>query len=405
MLYALEQQATHGPCRAPAPRGWAAVEAAKHRAWRELGGLAKLEAMRLFVRTLDEEQPEWWARLPPGWEAAAAAIAAGAAPEAAAEAAAAGAAAVAAAAAGGGAGGGAGGTLGAAGGGDAVLREGAWVVVPQDGGRRPLPRYEQGAALLGARVFVLGGHYAGRYLGDLWTYDLTALQWAQAAAAAVPTRSGDGVSGGSSGNLSSGVAAAAAATGEKAGAVASSAAAAPPPSAGHSVTPWRGRLLVVGGHTKDKDPAAPIAVRALDPATMEWSLLQTSGDVPCARGGHTVRAEEREGEGKQRAAVSYSRLAVYARRAQHSSAALTPPTPHSLLCVRRDNNNRRRSSAAACSSSAARTRAGGRSATCTPWTWPPWRGPPWTRRRPARRAAARRRRAAATRPPRTAGAS
>lgn len=143
-------------------------------------------------------QAEWWNQLPEGWEAAAA-EAAGLGP----------------AAAGGGAAGGAG-AQPAAGGGPSisnVLREGAWVVIsqvsgavcrrciaaarghvtwcwhrmgawhvlafflccpPQEDGRKPVPRYEQGAALLGTQVFMLGGHYGercgapwGAALGDL----------------------------------------------------------------------------------------------------------------------------------------------------------------------------------------------------------------------------------------------
>jgi hypothetical protein len=32
----------------------------------------------------------------------------------------------------------------------------------------------------------------------------------------------------------------------------------------------------------------PISVWLVDLATLRWSALPTSGDVPCARGGHTV---------------------------------------------------------------------------------------------------------------------
>jgi hypothetical protein len=142
-----------------------------------------------------------------------------------------------------------------------VLREGAWVVVSQDGGRRPLPRYEQGAALLGTQAFVLGGHYSGKYLEDLWVYDLASLQWSQAAASFAQQRGGGGGGAGS---------------------------AAPPPLAGHSVTPWGGSLIVLGGHSKHKDPDAPMAARLLDPETMQWAWLEARGAPPRARGGHTA---------------------------------------------------------------------------------------------------------------------
>jgi len=61
-----------------------------------------------------------------------------------------------------------------------------------------------------------------------------------------------------------------------------------PPAAGHSVTPWQDQLLVLGGHTKEKNPAADLAVRLLDPGNMTWTLLQPTGTAPCTRGGHTA---------------------------------------------------------------------------------------------------------------------
>jgi hypothetical protein len=33
------------------------------------------------------------------------------------------------------------------------------VVIQQDDAKKPLPRYEQGAAMLGHTLYVLGGHY------------------------------------------------------------------------------------------------------------------------------------------------------------------------------------------------------------------------------------------------------
>jgi hypothetical protein len=97
---------------------------------------------------------------------------------------------------------------------------------------------------------MLGGHYGGRYLEDLWVYDLNSLQWSQAQASAAPGQEEapppppPPAKGKAKGR----------GRGEEeapllAGAV-------PPPSAGHSVTTWGERLLVLGGHTK---------VRALRP--------------------------------------------------------------------------------------------------------------------------------------------
>jgi hypothetical protein len=40
-----------------------------------------------------------------------------------------------------------------------VFQEGTWVVIQQDDAKKPIPRYEQGTALLGSHLYVLGGHY------------------------------------------------------------------------------------------------------------------------------------------------------------------------------------------------------------------------------------------------------
>jgi hypothetical protein len=183
----------------------------------------------------------------------------------------------------------------------------------QDDGRKPLPRYEQGAALLGTQIFMLGGHYGaaggrgrgrglgvglglrlgprlgllpcvkapavhvpaapglapprlsprapcrapapgGRYLEDLWVYDLSSLQWSQAQARAAPGQEAapppaappppvKGKAKGEEGAPLLG------------GAVL-------PPSAGHSVTTWGERLLVLGGHTKVRGALARPRTRA-----------------------------------------------------------------------------------------------------------------------------------------------
>ena len=49
MLYALHQQAEHGKCSDPKPWGWNVVEAAKWNSWSQLGDMAAVEAMRLYV--------------------------------------------------------------------------------------------------------------------------------------------------------------------------------------------------------------------------------------------------------------------------------------------------------------------------------------------------------------------
>ncbi|KAL7235205.1 hypothetical protein ACSBR1_018652 [Camellia fascicularis] len=62
LLYALYQQATVGPCTIPKPRGWSPVEQSKWTSWHGLGNMASTEAMRLFVKILEEEDPGWYSR-------------------------------------------------------------------------------------------------------------------------------------------------------------------------------------------------------------------------------------------------------------------------------------------------------------------------------------------------------
>ena len=71
VLYALRQQSAHGPVgtaraagvpEAAAPSIFSVVERAKYNAWLSLGEkMPPMEAMRLFVRALEEEVPDWWA--------------------------------------------------------------------------------------------------------------------------------------------------------------------------------------------------------------------------------------------------------------------------------------------------------------------------------------------------------
>ncbi|WIA35517.1 hypothetical protein OEZ86_003944 [Tetradesmus obliquus] len=241
LFYALHSQATKGPCKDGKPWGWNVVESAKWQSWNQLGSMPQMEAMRLYVRTLDEEQPEWWTRMPeqpqPGSPGAA----------------------------------GVSGEPGVSI--SSVFQEGTWVVIQQDDAKKPIPRYEQGAALLGSQLYVLGGHYGGRYLQDLWVYNLNRLQWtAPAATVEQPQDAAEG--------------------GEEEGA-ALLAPAGPPASAGWSVTPFQDKLLVLGGHMKvgklkKGESLPPISVWLVDLATLRWSALPTSGTVPCARGGHTA---------------------------------------------------------------------------------------------------------------------
>ena len=60
ILYALESQAERGPCEPRSKWGMSAEDRAKHETWVNLGKMEPFEAMRLFVKLMDEERPGWW---------------------------------------------------------------------------------------------------------------------------------------------------------------------------------------------------------------------------------------------------------------------------------------------------------------------------------------------------------
>lgn len=45
-----------GPCTEGKPWGWNVVESAKWESWNQLGNMSSVEAMRLYVKLIDEAQ-------------------------------------------------------------------------------------------------------------------------------------------------------------------------------------------------------------------------------------------------------------------------------------------------------------------------------------------------------------
>ncbi|PIA44469.1 hypothetical protein AQUCO_01700221v1 [Aquilegia coerulea] len=255
LLYGLYQQATIGPCNVPKPRSWSPVEQNKWTSWHGLANMASTEAMRLFVKILEEEDPAWYSRVPefviepvvdvemnnPKPEPQ---MANGNHyPETK--------------------------TISTENGStletqdkDVVL-EGLgsvgvydqWVS-PSISGQRPKARYEHGAAIVQDKMYIFGGNHNGRYLNDLQVLDFRSLAWSKVEVKLV-TESLDSPS---------------------------------PvplvPCAGHSLIPWENNLLSIAGHTKD--PSESVSVKTFDPQTSTWSTLKTYGKAPVSRGGQSV---------------------------------------------------------------------------------------------------------------------
>ncbi|XP_068658616.1 acyl-CoA-binding domain-containing protein 4-like [Aristolochia californica] len=254
LLYGLHQQAIVGPCTVPKPRAWNPVEHSKWTSWHGLGNMASTEAMRLFVKILEEEDPAWYSRVP---EFVAEPVVdvemnhsrlesvtpnGNSLPEPK--------------------------TISEENGSletqdkDVVL-EGLvsveiydqWIA-PSVSGQQPKARYEHGAAVIQDKMYVFGGNHNGRYLNDLQVLDLKTLTWSkvEAKVAAEPSE------------LSSPVSLA--------------------PCAGHSLVAWGSKLLSIAGHTKD--PSETVTVKEFDPHSGTWSNLKTYGEAPVSRGGQSI---------------------------------------------------------------------------------------------------------------------
>ncbi|KAG8479226.1 hypothetical protein CXB51_029851 [Gossypium anomalum] len=247
ILYALYQQATVGPCNVPKPSPWSPVEQGKWKSWQQLGNMVSAEAMRLFVKILEEEDPGWYSRTSNSVEsvrdvqmnhnsngepiiengnsfAETKTISAE------------------------------NGSLMEAQDKDIVLEGLGPVVVydqwvsPPIKGQRPKARYEHGAAVVQDKMYIYGGNHNGRYLSDLNVLDLRSWTWSKVEAS-IESKSEESPS---PVNIA--------------------------PCAGHSLIPWENKLLSIAGHTKD--PSETIQIKAFDLQTGTWSILKTYGKAP-----------------------------------------------------------------------------------------------------------------------------
>ncbi|OMO68777.1 Acyl-CoA-binding protein, ACBP [Corchorus capsularis] len=256
ILYALYQQATVGPCNVPKPSSWSPVEQSKWKSWQQLGNMASTEAMRLFVKILEEEEPGWYSRASNSVSEPVIDVQmnhnskaehiienGNSFPETK--------------------------TISTENGSlletqdKDVVSEGLGSVVVYDQwisppitGQRPKARYEHAAAVVQDKMYIYGGNHNGRYLSDLNVLDLRSWTWAKVDSKVAPE----------SAESPSPVKFA--------------------PCAGHSLIPWENKLLSIAGHTKD--PSESIQVKAFDLQTGTCSMLKTYGKPPVSRGGQSV---------------------------------------------------------------------------------------------------------------------
>ncbi|KAG8061682.1 hypothetical protein GUJ93_ZPchr0003g18501 [Zizania palustris] len=257
LLYGLYQQATVGPCSVPKPRAWNPVEQSKWTSWHGLGSMPSAEAMRLFVKILEEEDPGWYSRVPefnpepvvdiemhkPKEDPKVVPLSTNetSIPE------------------------------------PKTISENRSSVETQDkvvileglssvsadeewtpltvSGHHPKPRYEHGATVVQDKMYIFGGNHNGRYLSDLQVLDLKSLTWSK-----IDAKLQAGPSDSSKTAQFS--------------------------CAGHSLISWGNKIFSVAGHTKD--PSENITVKEFDPHTCTWSIVKTYGKPPVSRGGQSV---------------------------------------------------------------------------------------------------------------------
>ncbi|CAO2149997.1 unnamed protein product [Urochloa humidicola] len=128
-----------------------------------------------------------------------------------------------------------------------------WAVLSTDGDK-PTPRFDHAAAMVGSKMVVFGGDSGHCLLDDTKILSLDKLSWDSVAPKVRPS------SNGRSPKLR--------------------------PCKGHCLVPWGKNVILVGG--KSDPPYDKISVWTFNTETELWSHMETKGDIPVSRSGHTV---------------------------------------------------------------------------------------------------------------------
>ncbi|KAJ8765993.1 hypothetical protein K2173_020509 [Erythroxylum novogranatense] len=133
-----------------------------------------------------------------------------------------------------------------------------WIAAPVRG-PRPSGRYKHAAEVIYDKLYVFGGSRNGRYLSDIQVFDLRRLAWS-GLKLKVQQTDADIQENGSQNVL--------------------------PAISDHCMVKWENRLLLIGGHSKKS--ADTLTVWLIDPETLTCDIIETSGNAPVARGGHSA---------------------------------------------------------------------------------------------------------------------
>lgn len=121
-------------------------------------------------------------------------------------------------------------------------------------GEKPTPRFNHAAAVNGNKMVVVGGESGNGLLDDVQVFNFDQLTWTTASSKlylspnSLPLKI--------------------------------------PACKGHSLVSWGKKTLLIGGKTEPGSDR--ISLWAFDTETECWSLMESKGDIPVARSGHTV---------------------------------------------------------------------------------------------------------------------
>ncbi|GLT70183.1 hypothetical protein SLA2020_422790 [Shorea laevis] len=133
-----------------------------------------------------------------------------------------------------------------------------WTALPVSG-PRPSARYKHAAAVVDEKLYITGGSRNGRYLSDVQVFDLRSLTWSNLKMKVEQTADKPEDSG--SQEIITAI-------------------------SDHSMIKWGSKLLLLGGHSRKTTDT--MIVRFINLETQVCGVMDTFGQAPVARGGHSV---------------------------------------------------------------------------------------------------------------------
>lgn len=132
-----------------------------------------------------------------------------------------------------------------------------WVTLPV-AGRRPPGRYKHAAAVVDQKLYISGGSRNGRHLSDVQVFDFTNSTWSSLKLSPEPN----------------------AAKSEEDSLLETF-----PATSGHHMVVWGEKVLIFDGQPKR---SSYVTVRYLDLETQQFGVVETIGELPAARAGHST---------------------------------------------------------------------------------------------------------------------